>query len=155
MQQALMLEKHLMAYRSKFALTLIFALASGLYFCGCISYQMIKRLDGDGFRLSGNELRIGDSTLKTALLKFGAPDQLISIQGRDVLLYRRIVFRQNRLSLGIPVFDTVNRGVDFSVVGGLESYDTLALFFTPDKILRQIIVEKSADRPFLKTMLEK
>ena len=116
---------------------------------------MVKRVEGDALRLSDDELRIGDSTLKTALLKLGAPDQLISIEGRDVLLYRRIVFRQNRLSFGIPVFDTVNRGVDFSVVGGLEGYDTLALFFTPDKILTQIVIEKSADRPFFKTMFEK
>ncbi len=143
-----------MVYRSKFAFMLITALALGLFLFGCMSYQMVKRVDGDGFSLLDNELRVGDSTLKTALFKLGAPDQLISIEGRDVLLYQRVVFRQNRLSFGIPVFDTLNRGIDFSMFGGLESYDTLALFFTPDKILRQIVVENSGDRPFLKTMLE-
>ena len=143
-----------MVYRSKFVFIPIFVLASALFLFGCISYQMVKRVDGDEFSLSDNELRIGESTLKTALYTLGAPDQLISLEGKDVLLYQRIVFRQNRLSLGVPVFDTLARGIDLSIFGGLESYDTLALFFTPDKILRQIVVEKSADRPFLKTMLE-
>jgi len=143
-----------MGCRSRFVIISIFVLVSSLFLFGCISYQMIKRVDGDEFSIPEDELRVGDSTLKTALLKLGAPDQLISIEGRDVLLYQRMVFRQNRLSLGIPVFDTLNRGIDMSIVGGVESYDTLALFFTPDKILRQIVVKKSADRPFLKTILE-
>lgn len=149
-----MWKKHPMVYRFKFVFIPIFVLASALFLFGCISYQMVKRVDGDEFSLSDNELRIGESTLKTALYTLGAPDQLISLEGKDVLLYQRIVFRQNRLSLGVPVFDTLARGIDLSIFGGLESYDTLALFFTPDKILRQIVVEKSADRPFLKTMLE-
>ena len=119
---------------------------------GCISYQMVKGVEGDKFNLSDNALRVDETTLETALQILGAPDQLFYIEGKDVLLYQRVMFRQNRVSLGIPVFDIWNRGVDLSAFGGLETYDTLALFFTPDKILRQFVVEKSADRPYFKTM---
>lgn len=143
-----------MIYHSKFAVVPIFVLVLSQLFFGCISYQMLKRVDGNEFNLPDKALRVGEATLETALLKLGAPDQIVNIEGRDVLLYQRIVFRQNRLSLSIPLLDVWSRGVELSAFGGLESYDTLALFFTPDKVLRLIVVEKSADRPYLKTMFE-
>ena len=143
-----------MVYRSKVFVILVFVLISNQVLFGCISYQMVKRVDGSEFQPPGHAMRAGEATLEEALLQLGAPDQLVSIEGKDVLLYQRAVFRQHRLSLGIPVFDVWQRGIELSAFGGFESYDTLVLFFTPDKILRRIVVEKSADRPFLKTMFE-
>jgi hypothetical protein len=143
-----------MGCRSKLVFVMIFILTSSSLFFGCFSYQMLKRTDGGSFTPADHTLRVDESTLDEALSKLGAPDRLVSLEGRDVLLYRRIVFRQHRLSFGASVFDTWSRGIDMSVFGGLEGYDTLALFFTPDGILRQSVIEKAADRPFLKTMLK-
>jgi len=143
-----------MVCRFNYVAILIFVLFTGQLLFGCISYQMTKRVEGEKFNPPGDALQVGEATLKTALLKLGAPDHLVKLEGKDVLVYQRIVFRQNRLSLSIPALDAWSGNIGLSVFGGLESYDTLALFFTPDRILRQIVVKKSADRPYIKTMFE-
>ena len=143
-----------MGFRFRLVAILIFVVIAGQSFFGCLSYQMVRGVEGSGIITAGKELRVGEATLQTALSKLGAPDKLVAIEGKDVLVYQKIVFRQNRVSLSIPVFDVWRRIVDLAVYGGLESRDTLALFFDPDGTLKQVVVEKSADRPYLKTMFK-
>ena len=143
-----------MGFRFSFFAIPIFVLVTGQFLFGCLSYQMVRGVDGAGFITPGNELQVGEATLQTALSKLGAPDKLLTIEGRDVLLYQKTVFRQNRIALSIPAFDVWRRIVDLAVYGGLESRDTLALFFGSDRILRQVVVEKSADRSYLKTIFK-
>ena len=143
-----------MDFRFSFVVIAVFAMVTGQLLFGCLSYQMVKEVEGADVITPGNELQIDEATLQTVLLKLGAPDKLAAIEGRDVLLYQKIVFRENRISLSIPVFNVWRRGIDLSVFGGLECYDTLALFFSSDRILRRIVVEKSASRSYLKTIFK-
>lgn len=79
---------------------------------------------------------------------------LVELEGRDLLIYQRAVFHHNRLALGIPIFDIWGPSVDFGAYGAQARYNTLALFFTSDRILHQMVFEKEASYPYLKTVFK-
>ena len=99
------------------------------------------------------EFQVGKTTLQEALETLGAPDQLAELEGKDVLIYKRSLSTESRLSFGIPLADIWRRSFDFSAHGRLVRYDLLLLFFTPDGILREIVSEKGSHYPYLKTIL--
>ena len=72
---------------------------------------------------------------------------------KDVLIYRRSLLAQSGLSFGIPLADIWISSFDISAYGRLVRYDLLLLFFTPDGILIEIVIEKGSQHPYLKTIL--
>jgi hypothetical protein len=74
------------------------------------------------------------------------------LEGKDLLLYERLVLQENGLSLSISVADIWGAGLDFAAYGTLVCYDTLALFFTPDGVLQDMVFEKGSNRPYLRTL---
>ncbi|MEE8552279.1 MAG: hypothetical protein V3S72_03175 [Desulfobacterales bacterium] len=125
------------------------------FFWGCISYQFVRRVEGTDVVAPGDEFQVGKTTLGETLSLLGAPSMLVGLEDRDLLIYQRAVFHRNRLALGIPVFEIWGPNVDFSAYGAQVSYNTLTLFFTSDRILRQIVFEKEVSYPHLKTNFEK
>jgi hypothetical protein len=111
-------------------------------------------MEGREIVLPGDTLQVGKTTLHEALSLLGAPDQVVELNGKDLLVYQRAVLRQNRVSLGIPVADVWGARADLSAYGNLARYDTLALFFTPDGILRDMAFEKGSVQPYLKTLFK-
>lgn len=132
--------------------TVIFYSAILTLLNGCISYQIIKSVNGWEVKPPDNVLVEEKTTIDEALALLGAPDKLTELNGMDLLLYQRSVFQRNRLSLGIPVADIAGPGADFSAYRALERYDTLALFFAPDGVLKHFVYEKGSSRPYLKTL---
>ena len=118
---------------------------------GCVSYRFMKAMEGRVVPPIPEECQVGKTTLKEALETFGAPDQVVELEGKDVLIYRRSFLAESGLSFGIPIADIVS--FDFSASGSLARYDLLLLFFTPDGILREIVSEKGSEYPYLKTIL--
>lgn len=138
---------------SRFRISLVLALLiSATLFPGCVSYKIIKSEEGLPVSPPGDTIQVEKTTMGEVLSLLGAPDKLAVLDGKDLLIYQRALYRENSLSLGIPLGEIWGLSMDISAHGGLFWYDTLALFFTPDGILRDIVFEKDSCRPFLKTL---
>lgn len=120
---------------------------------GCVSYKFIRGMEGRPIPPISEEFRVGKTTLQEALKTLGAPDQVADLEGKTVLIYRRSLTAQSGLSFGIPLIDIWVHAFDFSAYGRLIRSDLLLLLFTPDGILREIIIEKASHSPYLETIL--
>ncbi len=125
-------------------------LIAGQLLGGCVTYQVVRNLEGTDVMAPGDELQVGKTTLEDTLALLGAPTTLVELEGKDLLLYQKTVMRQKRLSVGLPLLDALGTSISFSASGGRVNYDTLALFFTPDRVLRQIVFEKGTSKPYKK-----
>ena len=101
-----------------------------------------------------NKLKAGTTTLGEVLSICGAPDKLEVLGGEDLLIYERTLYGNSGLAFGIPFSDFSFINPEISARGRLGRYDTLALFFTPDGILREIVYTKGSSYPYLKTLFE-
>jgi hypothetical protein len=125
----------------------------GSLITGCISYRVIKAVEGRSVSNAYEEFRVGTTTLQEALEALGAPDQVAELEGKDVLIYRKSLLANSGISFGIPLTDVVGSSFDFSAYGELVRYDLVLLSFTPDRILSDIASEKGSRYPYLKTIL--
>jgi len=131
----------------------IYPFIVGSLITGCVSYRVIKAVEGRSVPNIFAEFRVGRTTLQEALQTLGAPDQVAELEGKDVLIYQQSLLSNSGLSFGIPLTDIWGPGFDFSAYGELVRYDLVLLSFTPDGILREIVSEKGSRYPYLKTML--
>ena len=125
----------------------------GSLITGCVSYRVIKAVEGRSVPNTYEKFRVGTTTLQEALEALGAPDQVAELEGKDVLIYQQSLLANRGLSFGIPLTDIWGSGFDFSAYGELVRYDLVLLSFTPDGILREIASEKGLRYPYLKTIL--
>ncbi len=125
-------------------------LLAGQVLGGCVSYQIVRSLEGTEVAAPVDDLQVGTTTLKDTLALLGAPSMLTELEGQDLLLYQKTVMRQKRFSVGLPLFDAWGTSIKISASGGRANYDTLALFFTPDRILRQVVFKKGTSQPYKK-----
>ena len=132
---------------------LIYSFLVGSLITGCISYRVIKAVEGRSIPNTYEEFCVGTTTLQEALEALGAPDQVAELEGKDVLIYRRSLLSNSGLSFGIPLSDIWGPSFDFSAYGELVRYDLVLLSFTPKGILSDIASEKGSRYPYLKTIL--
>jgi len=137
----------------KIFLLFIYSFMVGSLVTGCVSYRVIKAVEGRSVSKIFEEFRVGRTTLQEALQTLGAPDQVAELEGKDVLIYRRSLLFNSGLSFGIPLTDIWGPSFDFSAYGELVRYDLLLLSFTPDGMLSDIASEKGSHYPYLKTIL--
>lgn len=143
-----------MGFRFKIALVFIMSFVVGIILPGCISYQFVKQLRGTEILPPDKALKTGKTTLGEVLSIYGAPDSLEGLGGEDLLIYERTLYGNSGLAFGIPFGDFSFISPEISARGRLGRYDTLALFFTSDGILREMVYTKGSDCPYLKTLLE-
>ena len=121
---------------------------------GCISYQYERTIYGVPIADPGDQYPLIQTTIGDVLSKMGAPDHVVALDGKDLLIYRRSLLQENSLSVGIPVVDLATGGsVDVSASGGLTRSDVLAFFFNSQGLLVDVVFEKGTDRPYLDTLL--
>ncbi len=132
---------------------LIYSFLVGSLITGCVSYRVIKAVEGRSVSNNFTKFRVGATTLKEALETLGAPDQVAELEGKDVLIYRRSLLFNSGISFGIPLTDIWGPGFDFSAYGELVRYDLLLLSFTPEGILSEIASAKGSRYPYFKTIL--
>jgi len=119
---------------------------------GCLSYRVIKAVEGRSVPNTYEKFRVGTTTLQEALEALGAPDQVAELEGKDVLIYRKSLLANSGLSFGIPLTNIWGPSFDFSAYGELVHYDLVLLFFTPEGMLSNIASEKGSRYPYLKTI---
>ena len=123
-------------------------LIAGRLLGGCVTYQVVRNLEGTDVVAPGDEFQVDKTTLEDALALLGAPTTVVELEGKDLLLYQKTVMRQKRLSVGLPLLDALGTNINFSASKGRANYDTLALFLTPDRILRQVVFTKGTSQPY-------
>lgn len=142
-----------MVFPFKIFLFLMYPFIVGSLITGCVSYRVIKAVEGRSVPNIFAEFRIGMTTLQEALQTLGAPDQVAELEGKDILIYQQSLLSNSGLSFGIPFTDIWGPSFNFSAYGELVRYDLVFLSFTPDGILSEIASEKGLRYPYLKTML--
>lgn len=146
-----------MACRSNRYFTAL-ALVAGilLSFSGCISYQYERRVEGLEIKEPGDAFLAGKTTIGDVLSSLGAPDGIHSLDNTDLLIYRRSLYQESGLSIGIPVFEVAIGGsAEISARGGLTRYDTLTFWFNSQGTLQDVIFDKASDRSYLRTLFSK
>jgi hypothetical protein len=119
---------------------------------GCVSYRVIKAVEGSPISNIYEEFLVGTTTLEKALQTLGAPDRVAELEGKNVLIYQKALLSNKGLSFGIPLADIWNPSFEFSVYGELVRYDLLFLCLTPDGILSEMVSEKGSRYPYFKTI---
>ena len=102
--------------------------------------------------LPKKKLQSEKTTLGDILLLLGAPDDLHALKQQNVLVYERMVCRQNSFSLGIPMPDVLWPNADLAAYGTLVRYDRLVVLFSSNGILQNVVFEKGSDHPYLKAL---
>jgi hypothetical protein len=130
-------------YRTLFLLFLILILS------GCVSVRFDRINKGAEIPVPAPELREGKSTLAEALARYGAPAEVVDMNGKFALLYRKSFYQGGQLSIGIPLSDLFfQSSLKLEATGNLLRHDLLALFFTPEGILTETKYERGASHPF-------
>jgi hypothetical protein len=140
-----------MECRFKFILFLLMAAAVA---SGCLSLRIEKADVGSARPGPSAQLKENSSSLGEALLAYGAPDEVIDMEGRIVLVYERCSYTGVQLSLGIPVSESIGPDVNMAGYGRLWKYDRLALFFSPNWVLTKSVFVKGSEDPFFKSLFE-
>jgi hypothetical protein len=131
---------------------MITALFLGALLTGCVSFRSIQRVEGRQIAPPADTFRQGETTMREVLSLLGAPDTVTALNGKDVLVYQRSVYRDNTLSLGIPLSEVAWPDIDISAYGTLVRYDRLTFFFSPEGILQDTVFEKNSTLPYWDTL---
>lgn len=119
---------------------------------GCVSLRFDRFSEGTDVPVPASDLKEGKATLTEILDRYGAPTDIIDMDGRFALIYRKSFYRGGQLSIGIPLSDLhFQSGLKMEAIGNLLRHDLLALFFTPDGILTGVQYEQGAGHPFWDT----
>ncbi|MEN6466140.1 MAG: hypothetical protein ABFD62_13240 [Syntrophaceae bacterium] len=137
-----------MACRFKFIPVVVIL---SLFASGCLSLRVEKASIGNAAP-GPSQLKENRSTLQDALKLYGAPGDIIEMEGRIALIYEKGFYTGTQLSLGIPVFESVGPDLNLSGYGRLWRYDRLALFFSPDWVLMRSVYVKGSQDPFLQSL---
>jgi hypothetical protein len=143
-------------FNSSFAmLFLIGALLLSL--SACLSYRYERRVEGIEVKDPGAAYPLEKTTIKDVLSSLGAPDEVISLDNTDLLIYRRSLLQESGLSLGVPVIDVMTAGMsaELSARGSLARHDTLIFWFSPQGRLQDMVFDKASDRSYLRTLFSR
>jgi hypothetical protein len=133
--------------------TILVFLIAPIIVSGCISLRIDKLNIGNAVPGPVEQLKENQSTLQDALKVCGAPFEVIDLEGRIVLVYEKEFYKGADLSFGIPVTGSLTgAGPNLGGYGSLWKYDRLALFFSPDWVLRSKVYAKGSEDPFFKTL---
>lgn len=141
-----------MGFRSSTCFLALTAFILGSCAFGCMSFRVLRTVEGRDIVCPEGTFQAGKTTMTDVLSLLGAPDKLTELEGKNMLVYEKMVNHQNTLSIGVPIYDIRGPSLDLSAYGTLVRYDTLALFFTPDGILQDMVFEKGSSRPYLQTL---
>jgi len=127
------------------ALALAFLLA---VMTGCVTLRVIKVNDGKDMSQTAAEFTAGKATLDDILAKYGAPTDIVDLQGRTALIYERSYYRGNQLSIGIPFSEISGVNANLTGYGNLLRYDSLVFFVNPDGTVSHSVFDKGSSSSY-------
>jgi hypothetical protein len=139
-----------MACRFNVRATALGLLLTTLIFSGCVSLRFDRINNGSDVPAPAAHLQEGTATLAEVLGHYGAPTDIVDMDGKFALLYKKFFYQGGQISIGIPLSDLLffQSSVKLEATGNLLRHDLLALFFTPDGILTETMYERGASHPF-------
>jgi len=135
--------------------TFLIAFLALLYvqlFVGCVTFRVIKVNEGKEIAPPALDIAPGKTTLGNVLMKYGAPERVVELEGNTVLIYERSFYRGGQLSFGIPFSDITGVSANLTTFGNLLQYDSLVVFVTADGAVTQVVYEKGSSHPFWSTL---
>ena len=130
------------------------ALIAGFVISGCVSLRIEKINDGTAVLPPPEGFMAGETSLHEVLLCYGAPTDIIDMQGYLALHYQRTFYRGGHLSIGIPLGDVFKVSPSMDARGDLALHDAIIFIFTTDGLLKDMRYEKSTSRPLWDTYWE-
>jgi hypothetical protein len=113
---------------------------------GCISLRIDKIQEGVEIFPPADEFAKGTTSLEEILSYYGAPDDLVDMDGDFALHFRKALYRSINISLGIPLKNIALPNPSIATTGNLLRYDTVVFIFTADNVLKDIKFEKNTIR---------
>ena len=113
---------------------------------GCVSLQIEKIQEGVDVLPPPDEFIQKKTSLEEILSCYGAPTDLVDMNGDFALHYRRAVYRGMNVSIGIPLKYALLPSPSIKSTGNLLRYDTVVFIFTADRMLKDMKYEKGTDR---------
>lgn len=123
-----------------------------LIFSGCVSLRFDRISKGGDVPSPSADLKEGKATLADVLKHYGAPTDIVDMNGKFALIYKKSFYQGGQISIGIPLSDLLfQSSLRMEAAGNLMRHDLLALFFTPEGILSETMYERGASQPFWKS----
>jgi hypothetical protein len=114
----------------------------------CISLQIDKIQEGVEVLPPPVEFLQKKTLLEEILSRYGAPTDLVDMNGDFALYYRRALSRGMYVSIGIPFLKSaLLPNPSMEATGNLLRYDTVVFIFTADGVLKDMKYEKGTSRP--------
>ena len=113
---------------------------------GCVSLQIEKIQEGVDVLPPPDEFIQKKTSLEEILSCYGAPTDLVDMNGNFALHYRRALYRGMNVSIGIPLKYALLPNPSIKSTGNLLRYDTVVFIFTADRMLKDMKYEKGTDR---------
>jgi hypothetical protein len=113
---------------------------------GCVSLQIEKIQEGVDVLPPPDEFIQKKTSLEEILSCYGAPTDLVDMNGDFALHYRRALYRGMNVSIGIPLKYALLPSPSIKSPGNLLRYDTVVFIFTADRMLKDMKYEKGTDR---------
>jgi hypothetical protein len=133
---------------------LVLALVVLPIMAGCVTLRVIKVNDGKIMSPAAEEFTSGKATLDAVLAKYGAPADVVDLEGRTALVYHRAYYRANQISFGIPFSNMSGVSASLSAYGNLLQYDSLIFFVNPDGTVSHTAFEKGTTKPYFSGLFE-
>ena len=122
------------------------ALAIAQAISGCVSLQIERVQKGVDVLPPPVEFIQKKTSLAEILSCYGAPTDLVDMNGDFALHYRRALYRGMNVSIGVPLKNALLPNPSVEATGNLLRYDTVVFIFTADGVLKDMKYEKGSSR---------
>jgi len=115
---------------------------------GCVSLQIQKIQEGMDILTPPVEFLQKKTSLAEVLSGYGAPTDIVEMNGDFALHYRRALYRGMNVSIGVPLKNALLPNPGMEATGNLSRYDTVVFIFTADGVFKVMKHEKGTGRSF-------
>jgi len=112
---------------------------------GCISLQIEKRQEGVDVLPPPVEFLQKKTLLNEILSSYGAPTDIVDMNGDFALHYRKALYKGMDVSIGIPLQNLLLYP-STGAFGNLSHYDAVVFIFTADGVMKDMKYEKGSSR---------
>ena len=112
---------------------------------GCMSLQIEKRQEGGDVLAPPVEFLQKKIVLDEILSSYGAPTEIVDLNGDFALHYRKAHYRGMDVSIGIPLQNLMLYS-NMGAYGNLLRYDAVVFIFTADGVMKDMKYEKGSSR---------